>query len=77
MLRDDLAELQAESAAASARSYRLNSQLADMKGSLDARLTALSSALDVYVELGDVREQLAGYPDTAAIRRTRRRPSTY
>ncbi len=29
-------------------------------------LGALSTAFDPYVEVGDVREQLAGYPETAS-----------
>jgi len=69
ILRDELEGLQAQSARASAQSSRLNSQLAHLSGSIESRLSALSSAFDAYVELGDVREQLAGYPDTAAIRR--------
>ena len=36
---------------------------------MEARLTALSIAFDAYVELGDIREQLAGYPDTSQLRR--------
>ena len=69
ILRDELEGLQASSALASARSARLNSQLTQLSGSIESRLSALSTAFDAYVELGDVREQLAGYPDTTAIRR--------
>lgn len=69
ILRDELEGLQAQSALASARSARLNSQLTHLSGSIESRLSALSTAFDAYVELGDVREQLAGYPDTTAIRR--------
>lgn len=47
----------------------MSSQLTQLQGSLETRLKALSAAFDAYVELGDVREQLAGYPDTSAVRR--------
>lgn len=69
ILRNELEGLQIASNRASERSSRLNSQLAQLQGSIESRLEALSSAFDAYVELGDVREQLDGYPDTAAIRR--------
>ncbi|HEY5822427.1 MAG TPA: hypothetical protein VIT20_10655 [Propionibacteriaceae bacterium] len=69
MLRGEIEGLQASAHAASSRSARLSSQLAQLQGSIETRLTALSAAFDAYVELGDVREQLAGYPDTSAIRR--------
>lgn len=69
ILREELEGLQYSAAAAQATSSRLSSQLATLQGSIDARLTALSGAFDAYVELGDIREQLAGFPDTSAIRR--------
>lgn len=69
ILRDSIESLEAANRAASSRSARLSSQLAKLQGSMESRITALSTAFDAYVELGDVREQLAGYPDTAAIRR--------
>ena len=37
--------------------------------SLASRIDALSTAFDAYVELGDLREQLDDFPDTAAVRR--------
>lgn len=69
MLRGEIEGLQASAYAARSQSARLSSQLAQLQGSLETRLSALSAAFDAYVELGDVREQLAGYPDTSAIRR--------
>ncbi len=69
MLRDELEGLQATASASSAQSARLSSQLRTLQGSMESRLQALSTAFDAYVELGDVREQLAGYPDTGAVRR--------
>lgn len=69
MLRSQVDELAAVSASARASRARLSSQLASLQGSLDSRLTALSAAFDAYVELGDVREQLAGYGEEAAVRR--------
>jgi hypothetical protein len=70
VLRERLAEVQTEAYAASARSNaRLSSKLSRLQGSLEGRLNALSAAFDAYVELGDIREQLAAYGDSAAIRR--------
>jgi hypothetical protein len=66
MLRD---ELDAVSAIASSQNVRLSSQLRTLQGSIETRLNALSAAFDAYVELGDIREQLAGFPDTTVIRR--------
>ena len=69
ILRDEVEGLHASAARAHAQSSRLSSQLASLQGSLESRLTALSKAFDAYVELGDVREQLAAYPETNAVRR--------
>lgn len=69
ILRSQVDELAAASASARASSARLSSQLASLQGSLDTRLTALSAAFDAYVELGDVREQLAAYGQESAVRR--------
>ncbi len=69
VLRDRLAELEGTSATASARAARLSSQLAQLQGSLESRLTALSRAFDAYVELGDVREELLQFAGTAEVRR--------
>ncbi|SDT34789.1 hypothetical protein [Microlunatus soli] len=70
VLRERLADVESQAYAASARSSaRLSSQLSRLQGSLESRLNALSAAFDAYVELGDLREQLAGYGDSAAIRR--------
>ncbi len=69
LLRSQVDELAASSASAHARSSRLSSQLAQLQGSIESRLDALSEAFDAYVELGDVREQLAAHAETAAVRR--------
>ena len=69
LLREEIEGLQATASASSAHSARLSSQLRTLQGSMESRVTALSTAFDAYVELGDVREQLAGYPDTSAARR--------
>lgn len=69
MLREEIEGLQASASVAYRQSAQLSSRLADLQGSLETRLTALSAAFDAYVELGDVREQLAGFPDTSAVRR--------
>ncbi len=69
ILREEVESLSYQASAASSRANRMQSQLARLQGTLESRLTALSKAFDAYVELGDVREQLAGYPDTSAIRR--------
>ncbi|GAB2582481.1 hypothetical protein [Microlunatus antarcticus] len=69
MLREEVEGLQASASASSAQSARLSSQLRTLQGSIESRLQALSTAFDAYVELGDVREQLAAHPDTSAVRR--------
>ncbi|SEQ84240.1 hypothetical protein [Microlunatus flavus] len=69
LLREEIEGLQSTAYAASAQSARLSSQLRTLQGSIESRLQALSTAFDAYVELGDVREQLAGHPDTSAVRR--------
>ena len=69
LLRDEIEGLQSRAYAASQQSAQLSSQLRRLQGSIESRLQALSVAFDAYVELGDVREQLAGYPDTSAVRR--------
>ena len=69
ILRDEIEGLQSASTAAHRQSSRLSSQLAHLQGTIESRLSALSAAFDAYVELGDVREQLAAYPDTRAARR--------
>ncbi len=76
ILRENIDDLHAQLSQSSRQSYRLSSQLAELSGSIDARLQALSIAFDAYVELGDVREQLAGYPDTSQIRREAREALT-
>ena len=69
LLRDEIEGLHGQASVARSQSARLSSQLAHVQGSMERRLSALAAAFDAYVELGDVREQLAGYPDTSATRR--------
>ncbi len=69
ILRGQIEGLEDSVSSARSHSARLSSQLTQLQGSIETRLQALSAAFDAYVELGDVREQLAGYPDTSAIRR--------
>ncbi len=69
LLRSEIEGLHSQASAARSQAARLSSQLAKVQGSMETRLSALAAAFDAYVELGDVREQLAGYPDTSAVRR--------
>ncbi|SDE39990.1 hypothetical protein [Auraticoccus monumenti] len=69
LLRDELESASAAAASAARNASRLRSQLAQVQGSMEARLSALSRAFDAYVELGDVREQLIAFGDTRMIRR--------
>lgn len=69
VLRENLEALQTSAAMAASRNASLSSQLSRLQGSLEHRLNALSSAFDAYVQLGDVREQLAAYGEAATIRR--------
>lgn len=72
LLRSEVEGLHAQASQARSQAARLSSQLAKVQGSLETRLSALAAAFDAYVELGDVREQLAGHPDTSAVRRDAR-----
>lgn len=69
ILRGEVEGLHARLASASSQTSRLSSQLANLSGSIEGRLNALSAAFDAYVELGDLREQLAAYEEPAAFRR--------
>ena len=69
LLRDEIVGLQGQASAARQQSARLSSQLANLQGSLSTRLDALATAFDAYVELGDIREQLRAFPETALARR--------
>lgn len=67
-LRDQISTLQELDSQSRHATARLSSQLSELQGSLDSRLSALSAAFDAYVELGDIRAELERYPDTGAIR---------
>ncbi len=69
ILRDQVEGLHAQLSSASSQTHRLSSQLATLSGSIETRLNALSAAFDAYVELGDVREELAAYEEPATVRR--------
>lgn len=68
--RDRLLRESVEMAASSAArdSRRLRSRLAEVQGSLESRIDALTAAFDAYVELGDVRQQINELPDTRRAR---------
>ena len=70
ILRDEVEGLHAQLSSASSQTHRLSSQLATLSGSIESRLNALSAAFDAYVELGDVREELAAYEEPATVRRS-------
>ena len=70
ILRDEVEGLHAQLSSASSQTHRLSSQLASLSGSIETRLTALSAAFDAYVELGDVREELAAFEESARVRRS-------
>ena len=70
ILRDEVEGLHARLSSASSQTHRLSSQLATLSGSIESRLNALSAAFDAYVELGDVREELAAYEEPATVRRS-------
>ncbi|MBB6170160.1 hypothetical protein HNR23_000220 [Nocardiopsis mwathae] len=58
--------------AASRDRHRLHSELSQVRGSLEKRLDAISASFDAFVELSDIRAELALFGDTALTRhRTR------
>ncbi len=69
LLRAQVAELASAQASARPRGGRISSQLSGLEGPVEKRLEALTVAFDAYVELGDVREQLATHVETALVRR--------
>lgn len=69
ILRREVESLHASLSDASEQTTRLSSQLANLSGSIETRLNALSRAFDAYVELGDIREELLAYEEPAAVRR--------
>src|SRR5699024_8612932 len=71
-LRSELQSQAAQMQASARRSARLHSRLAKVQGSLERRVSALAAAFDAYVELGDVREELADLPSSAPVRRRAR-----
>lgn len=47
----------------------MEGRLRELQGDLESRLDALTRAFEAYVELDQVREQLAGFPDHSRVRR--------
>ncbi len=68
-LRAQVAELAVPPASARPRISRLSSRLVKLPGPVETRLDALTVAFDAYVELADVREQLASHVEPALVRR--------
>ena len=61
-------ELQDMAAAATARQGALQSQLTRLQGTLEQRLEKLSAAFYAFVELSDVRAELAEFEDEITVR---------
>lgn len=73
LLREGL-ENQAMALAAASRRHRrdtdrIRSELSSMRGSIEARLTALTNAFVAFVELDGIRKELAAFPHHARARR--------
>jgi len=68
-LRDDLADAQF---AASRQSSALRRELSSLRGNLEAKIDRLAVAFDHFVELSDLREELATYATEAMVRRRAR-----
>ena len=58
-LTDDLSYLRASLGAQHATASALRSDLASLRGTLEARLARLAAAFDAFVELCSLRDQLA------------------
>lgn len=70
LLRDRLEEQEVHQLAARAQDRRrMDGKLQQLQGNLEARLDGLTKAFEAYVELDDVREQLAGFPEHSRVRR--------
>ncbi|MGW7684713.1 hypothetical protein ACWGID_28490 [Kribbella sp. NPDC054772] len=64
-----LEQLQSEMSSARQATSRLQSQLSKLQGGLQDRVNRLSTAFDAFVELSDLRYEMAGFLDAAELRR--------
>ncbi|MFF0342190.1 hypothetical protein [Kribbella sp. NPDC004875] len=66
---EQLEQLQSEMSYARQETSRLQSQLSRIQGGLQDRVNRLSTAFDAFVELSDLRYEMAGFLDAAELRR--------
>jgi hypothetical protein len=66
--RDNIQDLQESVSAASGHASRLRSQLAQVQGDLQQKVNRLAAAFDAFVELSDIRADLAVHGDAAVAR---------
>jgi hypothetical protein len=64
-----LEDLQSEMSYARQQTSRLQSQLSQIQGGLQERVNRLSTAFDAFVELSDLRYEMAGFLEAAELRR--------
>ncbi|TWD82890.1 hypothetical protein FB561_4036 [Kribbella amoyensis] len=64
-----LDQLRGEMESAAWETSSLRSRLSQLQGSFETRLERLSAAFDAYVELSDIRHEMAGFLDAAEVRR--------
>ena len=65
----ELEDLRNEMAHALSETSSLRSRLSQIQGGLQNRVERLSSAFDAFVELSDLRYEMAGFLDAAELRR--------
>lgn len=66
---EQLEDLQSEMSFAQQQTSRLQSQLSQLQGGLQERVNRLSTAFDAFVELSDLRYEMAGFLEAAELRR--------
>ena len=66
---EQLEDLQSEMSYARQETSRLQSQLSKVQGGLQERVNRLSTAFDAFVELSDLRYEMAGFLEAAELRR--------
>src|SRR5882757_244025 len=66
--RDQIEDLQSSVSGAYSQASRMRSQLATLQGSLETKVNRLSAAFEAFVELSDIRTDLAVYSDAALVR---------
>lgn len=69
LLRENAEELEAEAFRQAARQSAMASEMAALRGDMEARLEGLTRAFQAYVQLDDVRTALGSFPDQARARR--------